>query len=281
MVKIEAKTSKQTKIAFAPKCLCLHMQRSVYLPSGHLVKNNAAVSFPELLDLNEFVLGTPNTNHKIFSVPQNVTGYFDKLNSDIEAGLYKESVDVKGASAVNDKLEDIVVGMKSELKNEINSKITTIEKITSSMEKINSSRKRKGKKSINGSDAALTTEKNDINTEGAPMGVSLNSVLKSTSINTNPENEMKIQASVEFPLASTNIKISNFPRPFLYHITAVVLHYGHHESGHFITLRKVRKNNRDLWFRISDQDVERIRDIEMDVFRHGAMYAYMLFYERQ
>ena len=45
---------KQIMIASPPQCLALHMQRSVYLPSGHITKNNCRVIFKEYLDITPF-----------------------------------------------------------------------------------------------------------------------------------------------------------------------------------------------------------------------------------
>ncbi|KAJ3312293.1 hypothetical protein HDU76_002905 [Blyttiomyces sp. JEL0837] len=50
-------SKKQILIAAPPSCLCLHMQRSVYLPSGHVLKNNCRVLFRDLLDIGAFCTG--------------------------------------------------------------------------------------------------------------------------------------------------------------------------------------------------------------------------------
>ncbi|KAJ3054762.1 hypothetical protein HK097_000933, partial [Rhizophlyctis rosea] len=45
------KTTKQLMIAAPPKALCLHMQRSIFLPTGGILKNNCRVQFDEFLDV--------------------------------------------------------------------------------------------------------------------------------------------------------------------------------------------------------------------------------------
>jgi Ubiquitin carboxyl-terminal hydrolase len=71
------------------------------------------------------------------------------------------------------------------------------------------------------------------------------------------------------------------PGPFIYKLSAVILHYGNHDSGHFVTLRRViDASQREFWFRVSDADVERILDVDREVFEHGSRNAYMIFYER-
>lgn len=71
---------------------------------------------------------------------------------------------------------------------------------------------------------------------------------------------------------------------FIYEAAAVILHYGHHEAGHFVTLRKIKhtteNGTKDIWYRISDATIDRVTDVENDVFLHGSQYAYMIFYER-
>ncbi|KNC98267.1 uncharacterized protein SPPG_06665 [Spizellomyces punctatus DAOM BR117] len=50
-------SSKETLIATAPPCLCLHMQRSVFHPTGAVMKNNCRIVFEEYLDLGPFCTG--------------------------------------------------------------------------------------------------------------------------------------------------------------------------------------------------------------------------------
>ena len=64
---------------------------------------------------------------------------------------------------------------------------------------------------------------------------------------------------------------------FLYTLKAVVLHYGTHSNGHFITIRKCRIDGVDEWFSISDSRVERVDE----TFINGCgRFVYLLFYER-
>ncbi|KAI9337491.1 hypothetical protein BDR26DRAFT_935575 [Obelidium mucronatum] len=107
------------------------------------------------------------------------------------------------------------------------------------------------------------------------------------------------------------------PYPYLYRLHAVVIHYGGHDSGHFVTYRrcphplsrefkemgltveeeedddgaKNRKRKQKAkkeggadpaakWFRISDDRVDVVRNVADEVFMHASQHAYMLFYER-
>ncbi|KAI8878422.1 cysteine proteinase [Backusella circina FSU 941] len=47
-------SSKQAMFAKPPKTLCLHVNRSTYLPTGEIYKNTCQIKFPELLDLTPF-----------------------------------------------------------------------------------------------------------------------------------------------------------------------------------------------------------------------------------
>ncbi|OZJ04135.1 hypothetical protein BZG36_02835 [Bifiguratus adelaidae] len=49
-----SRTSKQSVLAKPPKDLCLHLSRSIFYPSGHVLKNNCKVTFPEILDVRPF-----------------------------------------------------------------------------------------------------------------------------------------------------------------------------------------------------------------------------------
>lgn len=65
---------------------------------------------------------------------------------------------------------------------------------------------------------------------------------------------------------------------YLYQLNAVVLHYGSHDSGHFVAYRRVKQSEtQDAWFYISDRDVQQVD--ESRVFEHGCQFVYMLFYE--
>ncbi|TPX62353.1 hypothetical protein PhCBS80983_g00480 [Powellomyces hirtus] len=124
---------------------------------------------------------------------------------------------------------------------------------------------------------------------------------------------MCTQSSPSFSNSMTPI-----PYPYLYRLAAVVIHYGSHESGHFVTYRRMHPTKeRQLeeqktggnspfappslasfsesasssfsgisnldgsrWYRLSDASVELVRDFEGDVLGHGGDHAYMLFYDR-
>jgi ubiquitin C-terminal hydrolase len=167
------------------------MQRSMILPSGHVVKNNAQIMFEKRLDLNDLILSgsVPDDENKRL-----ITQQFAKLSS-----------------------------------------------------------------------LSIKEEK--------PKQIPLVTVLTPDTPSTNGIKLEQIGSSLKQ-------KKSMEDHPFHYQITAVILHYGHHESGHFVALRRVIKNGKEMWFRVSDSHVDRIVDVDGDVFEHGSRHAYMIFYER-
>ncbi|KAG0161275.1 hypothetical protein PDIDSM_8809 [Penicillium digitatum] len=61
--RISTTKSRQAVIARAPRCLAIHINRSVFDEyTGTLEKNLAAVSFPQMIDLNNWCLGTQAPN---------------------------------------------------------------------------------------------------------------------------------------------------------------------------------------------------------------------------
>ncbi|KAI8374368.1 uncharacterized protein BYT42DRAFT_576118 [Radiomyces spectabilis] len=86
--------------------------------------------------------------------------------------------------------------------------------------------------------------------------------------------------------------ITQVSRPVMYRLNAVIVHYGSHESGHFVTYRRkklptghevrdpldngLKKKERSKFWRCSDEIIDEV-DIE-DVLKSE---AYMLFYERE
>lgn len=72
----------------------------------------------------------------------------------------------------------------------------------------------------------------------------------------------------------------------VYRLWSVVVHLGSHNSGHFVTYRRIpsleeeqpgrKANNDDKWWRISDEDVQ---IVEWALVKNAE--AYMLYYEKE
>lgn len=191
--------SKRITLAAAPLCLCIHLQRSIYLPeTGHTLKNNASVSFEEVLDLNSFFL--PNATK----------------------------------SVARSDFAETFLALQKHLD------------------------------------------------EQRP----LSKALGTTGSATEPPGETgKVPQTIPKTKHSESIApqivVGGDGGPFVYQLASAILHYGHHDSGHFVTLRRVVVGRDVIWFRVSDANVERIADVSNDIFLHGGKYVYMLFYERQ
>ncbi len=61
----------------------------------------------------------------------------------------------------------------------------------------------------------------------------------------------------------------------MYRMVSVVVHYGTHESGHFVTYRRIRSGQ---WVCVSDESVQLVT--QKDVVEMASRYAYLVFYER-
>jgi hypothetical protein len=211
--KVEVTAMKETALAYLPSCLCLHMQRSVYLPSGRLIKNNVPVNFPMELDLTEFVIA-PN---------QRIVPYSHEHSPEVHVGL-------KGGDS-KDIFNDI-------------------------------------------QNSSSIDESKGLDNAEIPI---VQDAMKKTDAS-KPETQYSFLS--DFLKEDRNARQS----PYIYKLKAVILHYGHHESGHFIALRRVKYKSRrgiqEAWFRVSDASVERIEDIDHEISTHGSRYVYMLFYER-
>lgn len=77
--------SKQGMFAKPPKVLCLHFVRSVYLPSGDVLKNTCQVQYPEILDLTPYCTnGTLETQPYLpISTPDHVSSVKYRLMSSV------------------------------------------------------------------------------------------------------------------------------------------------------------------------------------------------------
>lgn len=65
------------------------------------------------------------------------------------------------------------------------------------------------------------------------------------------------------------------PNRVLYTLKSIVVHYGSHYSGHYVTYRKARSEDDDEWLRTSDSSVEKVS--LADVLQQN---PFMVFYER-
>ncbi|KAK6465714.1 Ubp1 protein [Scheffersomyces coipomensis] len=102
--------------------------------------------------------------------------------------------------------------------------------------------------------------------------------------NTTPPSDSSISSEDDVPTVESgstgistaddeNIEVPNQVDPrLLYNLTAVIIHYGTHNYGHYICYRKLR----GTWWRISDESVYVVDESEV---LNGGQGTFMLFYE--
>ncbi|KAJ3235158.1 Ubiquitin carboxyl-terminal hydrolase 30 [Chytriomyces hyalinus] len=287
-------TTKQIVIATPPRALCLHMQRSVFLPSGHSFKNNSRVLFGEFLDLARFCL---NSQAETVPAPtaQPTAGGGVSWADLIQAAA-------KSPTPIAQPLEPVANGDTVEDGKTQDPPVSVLE------EKPKSKNTGKGKKKkrglVGGSDAYSSLQ--------GPYSSVLGNMGKMESTH------MASSAYSRFGMPSSP------DYPYLYRLHAVVIHYGSHDSGHFVTYRRCpHPNSKEAkemggmktnassdvnekseraselkkrksksgekqetfggaarWFRISDERVDLVKNVQEEVFGHASQHAYMLFYER-
>ncbi|KAJ1342985.1 hypothetical protein BSLG_000936 [Batrachochytrium salamandrivorans] len=303
-VKIASPVStKQISIVFPPPCLCLHMQRSVYLPSGHLVKNNSRIVFRDVLDLNDMV-GMPSRSsgslaHTLSTLGQAARAGLDAARME----AYEEDTDSLSLSTVSSDLE--VSGVKEAMDDHKAVPATFVFNREEGLHlDSHGHSERLGHRSgfklgVEDPPASMSMEETtDHGIGNAGSSVQWRSSLGRLQPALTDMMEDAIPRHVSHVNDSMHpqsedglgqVDASYQSRPFVYRLRAAILHYGSHDSGHFVTYRKFKMPScveddegvaTEVWFRISDDRVDLVSDVETEVFGHGSQYAYMLYYER-
>ncbi|KAJ3194587.1 Nucleoporin nup84 [Irineochytrium annulatum] len=291
-VKVVSKLSrKQILIASPPSCLCLHMQRSVYLPSGHVMKNNCNVLFDEILDIGAFCTNGGNglgpgggrimnaflglqTSLKVSPMGQhrNITAIADPDRPPLEDVGASSGADEEGFSSGVDGASS--TGVADDLTNEVVTPPTpTATPTVLALKKmkrgygITDSDESAGETTTLAGDADSEVEEatkwvdggrgkgkngngspvKDVDSEASTLlngherSSSAKPVGTSEAMSAKPSMASKHIASVTADTAQVapDIHSPPPPYPYLYRLHAVVLHYGSHDSGHFVTYRRV------------------------------------------
>ncbi|KAI8615257.1 hypothetical protein BC830DRAFT_312292 [Chytriomyces sp. MP71] len=245
-------TTKQIVLAAPPQALCLHMQRSIFLPSGHSYKSTCRVVFGEVLSLAPFCLNSNETPLNLATGGDTAgVGWADLIRAARE-----------GAAAPGSVLQESPVLRP---------------------------RQRQGGGVVGGAAGGYVDLPPTSGYSGLLAGA----------------------AGAKAYCGATEAT------EYLYRLRAVVIHYGGHDSGHFVTYRRCPhpaslefqefgmgggpvveeaegkgKGGRRRkaaaagvgdarWFRISDERVDPVVDVSGEVFGHACQHAYMLFYERE
>ncbi|KAI8593054.1 hypothetical protein BDZ88DRAFT_493529 [Geranomyces variabilis] len=269
-------SEKRIMIAAPPRSLCLHMQRSVYHPSGATLKNPARINFSEYLDLGPFstadakgkYLGSGRQKKAARKSLHEPNGSPNGVLPDTKTKGGKEeeqSIDrppPQAPVAPPDLPSEIVVEDESLAHNRPEPPAPAQSVVRSA-------------------------------TPDPRFNIKVEDETASSSI-PRQSHFQHIQRAVDFTKAP--------PYPYIYRLAAVVLHYGSHDSGHFVTLRRmhaprlpgdppaasspktsshsgVSDADGSVWYSISDSRVDLVRDFETEVIGHGGQHAYMLLYE--
>ena len=115
---------------------------------------------------------------------------------------------------------------------------------------------------------------NDIISHSLTNSQVIERILESPKVEEQPESPEDEEPKLEE--APSQLQISE--KKCEYRLQSLILHYGGHDSGHFVAIR--RFNNR--WFYISDESVRLVHadEIQEIVFDRASYDVYMLFYEK-
>lgn len=187
-------------IAKPPQALCLHLNRSMFTPSGQIGKNPCRVQFRAELDFTRFT-----TSGHLTTVP------------------------------------------------------------TSSMSRRGSLANGSGSSTMNGLSRPLLAPGSKSWT-GSPFSHQAGLGLKVATT---------LSPSTETRTGRGSDDVGDDPR-IVYRLCAVLVHLGVHNSGHFVTYRRIPSTTSGKWWRISDEDVQ---IVEWELVKNSE--AYMLFYEKE
>ncbi|CAO3568865.1 unnamed protein product [Mortierella alpina] len=244
------RTTKHSMIAKPPQTLCLHLNRSMITPAGQMSKNSCRVQFQSRLDFTPFT----TSGHLTTVATKNMS---TRRGSAITSSSGSGSMGMPGIGSMGSG----VLGTSA---------IFT----------------RRGSLGDGLSPSPLWSNAAVHSVHSTEVGVA------DPSLSTHGRNPS--------PSGSTAREESDDDRVW-YRLCAVVVHLGSHNSGHFVTYRRLSsvptstalpaesllsrnqrsqeegdEVNKDLWWRISDEDVQ---IVEWNLVR--AVEAYMLFYEKE
>ncbi|KAI9354791.1 hypothetical protein DFJ73DRAFT_623902 [Zopfochytrium polystomum] len=262
-----AHAQKQILIAHPPQVLCLHMQRSVYTPSGVVYKNNCRVKFDPILDL------TPFCSYMGGSIANASPVAAERL-MEIQAELERRRAALRNA-------------LDADSSDNQQSQAESSKPTTQRSKRRSSGNKRSGLRggaATNDLDGDDDAERSSLTLDG------VNSLVEGSDSSIAVPNGDTATANEKEDRAAPTTYATPSPPRHLYRLHAVVLHHGSHDSGHFVTFRRAARGESKAkggggeegvrWFRISDDHVDIVTDVRYEVFEAGGANAYMLFYER-
>lgn len=115
-----------------------------------------------------------------------------------------------------------------------------------------------------------------------PRAPTLTSVLSGRSSGTSPSSAFTTVGAKGHPSSTTSTAsaasaLPSLPPQTLYRLSSAIFHFGSHQSGHYITYRRIPRTER--WLRVSDDEVAELRGGAGDVVNSRGE-VFMLFWER-
>jgi hypothetical protein len=209
---------------------------------NHVSKNNCAVNIPLVLDLESIV------NVKLFSGWETPEKKREDNASPVAIGHFKDKVkelgdwDTERQSNIMERylIHSSEIDQDKQLSSKADLKV-------SKKEKKRSRAKTKGGSSEKTVSPSHYTSHGDFSNEDCPSIEDVEDI-------------------------KDDGKIPDGSKSFIYHLKSLILHYGTHESGHFVTIKLLN----GCWYYISDRNVQKI---SRDSIGSYSSYVYMLFYE--
>ena len=258
------------------------MQRSVFMPTGYVVKNNCSVDFPLTLDLHELATRSIPTLWKDESRPvipftaELNTPFISKSDVDTSPKTLNDNWDPRPTvdvdkfptkSLKNNSVKSNTNTNKSLVQKNANTNTSLVQKnanINKSLVQKNANTNKTHVQSTNNNDTSKTNSTQSKSPE--KIEISNNQV---------QEDEPPSLSLVDSPkLQDISHVLSRKSYRLHYTLSSAILHFGSHDSGHFITIKKVG----DMWYRISDESVEKFNP---SLLQNMASHVYMLFYESE
>ncbi|KAF9433443.1 hypothetical protein BGZ76_009463 [Entomortierella beljakovae] len=234
------RTTKHSMIAKPPQALCLHLNRSLFTPSGQMAKNPCRVHFDSKLDFTRFT-----TSGHLNTV---ATRNMSRRGSVVGGSTFKGVTD-SGFSSRTGSSHGMGGGSNSGL--------------------------------------------------AFPRHGGINQMTASTSFNSGFSNTRTMHGFTTSPSTTDeHDEISGVAEDkVIYRLWAVIVHLGSHNSGHFVTYRRIPSSpestsfsfintddvddidsceSSEKWWRISDEDVQ---IVDWSLVKNTE--AYMLFFEKE
>ncbi|KAI8805478.1 hypothetical protein BJ742DRAFT_820593 [Cladochytrium replicatum] len=231
LVKVASPSTKQVMIAKPPQCLCLHMNRSVFHAS-HAYKNSTQVMFSDFLDIAPFCVEASSSVSTINGEKGKRGMMRPKMANGLPYGLVRIPRKRNEVEVVNNDKEGPVLeeadGAPNGKETYFNSHVPDLDGSEKADGDMDACVPNGDGKLAAASEAAKSIAPSET-TEQSPERLNGSEGPKAA-----PTKKSRDVATIE----STSTAVDPIEYPYLYRLHAVVVHYGMHDSGHFVTYRR-------------------------------------------